>query len=73
MERYQDVKRRYGVSKHESSQWREGQTGTRRVAEAGSRVPQSPNVPWNVQGADYQMLKRACLDPSIRLVDVFGF
>ncbi|KXX74095.1 hypothetical protein MMYC01_208906 [Madurella mycetomatis] len=73
MERYRDVKRRYGVSKHESGQWREGQTGTRRVAEAGSTVPQSPNVPWNVQGADYQMLKRACLDPSIRLVDVLGF
>lgn len=75
MERYQDVKRRYGVSKHESWQWREGATGgtRRRVADVGSPSQQSPGVPWNIQGAEYRMLKRACFDPAIRMVDFRGF
>ncbi|KAK4105935.1 hypothetical protein N658DRAFT_538347 [Parathielavia hyrcaniae] len=74
MERYQDVLRRFGGSRHESCQWREGQTGTRRVAQAGSSDQQTPgSVPWDIQGAEYRLLKRACFDPAIRLVDLAGF
>ncbi|KAG7292697.1 hypothetical protein NEMBOFW57_002734 [Staphylotrichum longicolle] len=73
MERYQEVKRRYGASGHESCQWREGQTGTRRVSEVGSSGQQPLVVPWDVQGTEYQMVKRACFDPTIRIVDSRGF
>ncbi|KAK4128981.1 hypothetical protein N657DRAFT_676684 [Parathielavia appendiculata] len=72
MERYQDVLRRFGGSKHESCQWRESQAGTRRVAEPGSFDQQTLSVPWDIQGVEYQLLKRACFDPAIRLVDVTG-
>lgn len=72
MERYQDVLRRHGSSKHETCQWREGQTGTRRVAEVGSFEPQAFSAPWDVQGTEYQMMKKACFDPSIRFVDPRG-
>jgi hypothetical protein len=74
MERYQEVLRRYGGSRHESCQWREGQTGgTRRVAEVGSFDQQAFSVPWDIQGAEYQLLKKACFDPAIRVVDPRGF
>ncbi len=74
MERYQDVKRRYGIlGGRESCQWREGQTGTRRVAEVGSGDHQLLAVPWDVEGTEYQMMKRACFDPAIRVLDSRGF
>jgi hypothetical protein len=74
MERYQDVKRRYGASKHENCQWREGSTGgPRRVAEVGSSIQQPLSVPWNIQGTEYQMMKKACFDPAIRIVDSRGY
>jgi hypothetical protein len=73
MERYQDVMRRFGGSKHESCQWREGQTGTRRVAEVGSFDQQPLSVPWDIQGTEYQLVKRACFDPAIRIVALNGF
>jgi len=73
MERYQDVLRRHGGSKHETCQWNEGQTGTRRVAEVGSYDQQAFSVPWDIQGVEYQMMKKACFDPSIRVVDPRGF
>ncbi|KAH6854170.1 hypothetical protein B0I37DRAFT_305038 [Chaetomium sp. MPI-CAGE-AT-0009] len=72
MERYQDVLRRHGGSKHENCQWREGQTGTRRVAEVGSLDQQAFSAPWDIQGTEYQMMKKACFDPSIRVVDPRG-
>ncbi|KAL2261704.1 hypothetical protein VTK26DRAFT_3577 [Humicola hyalothermophila] len=73
MERYQDVKRRYGLSKRDSCSWKEGRTGTRRVAEVGSSSQQPLGVPWNIQGAEYQLMKKACFDPTIRIVDSRGF
>ncbi|KAL2193765.1 hypothetical protein P885DRAFT_44533 [Corynascus similis CBS 632.67] len=73
MERYQDVLRRHGGSKHEACQWNEGQTGTRRVAEVGSYDQQAFSVPWDIQGVEYQMMKKACFDPSIRVIDPRGF
>ncbi|KAL2019799.1 hypothetical protein VTK56DRAFT_9150 [Thermocarpiscus australiensis] len=73
MERYQDVKRRYGVHKHEDCPWREGQTGIRRIAEVGSSDQQPFSVPWNITGTGYQLMKRACFDPAIRLVDFQRF
>ena len=74
MERYQEIKRRYGGSGgHEGCQWREGQTGTRRVAEVGSRDQHTHSVPWDVEGTEYRMMKRACFDPSIRVLDSRGF
>ncbi|KAL2166881.1 hypothetical protein VTG60DRAFT_2060 [Thermothelomyces hinnuleus] len=73
MERYQDVLRRFGGSKHETWQWKEGQTGTRRVAEVGSYDQQAFSVPWDIQGLEYQLMKKACFDPSIRVVDPRGF
>ncbi|KAK3310709.1 uncharacterized protein B0T15DRAFT_46639 [Chaetomium strumarium] len=72
MERYQDVKRRHGSSGQES-QWREGQTGSRRVAEVGSADQQPLSVPWDIKGVEYQLVKRACFDPAIRIVDFKGF
>ncbi|KAK3300786.1 uncharacterized protein B0H64DRAFT_23048 [Chaetomium fimeti] len=72
MERYQDVLRRHGSSKHETCQWREGQTGTRRVAEVGSLDQQAFSAPWDIQGTEYQMMKKASFDPSIRVVDPRG-
>ncbi|KAK3902337.1 hypothetical protein C8A05DRAFT_33956 [Staphylotrichum tortipilum] len=73
MERYQTVKRRHGVSGHESCQWKEGETGTRRrVAEVGSVDQQHLGVPWDIQGAEYRMLKKACFDPATRVVDPRG-
>ncbi|KAL2128301.1 hypothetical protein VTI74DRAFT_9365 [Chaetomium olivicolor] len=73
MERYHDVKRRHGASRHESYQWREGQTGTRRVAEVGSFDELVLGAPWDIQGAEYRFLKRASFDPTIRLVDFRGY
>ena len=73
MERYQTVKRRHGISGHESCQWKEGETGTRRrVAEVGSADQHHLGVPWDIQGAEYQMLKKACFDPAARVVDPRG-
>jgi hypothetical protein len=72
MERYQEVMRKYGATKHESCQWREGQTGTRRVAEVGSFDQQPVNVPWDIHGSEYQLLKRACFDPTVKMVDPEG-
>jgi hypothetical protein len=73
MERYQDVMRRFGGSKHESCHWKEGQTGTRRVAEVGSLDQQPLSVPWDIQGTEYHLMKRACFDPAIRIVDLKAF
>lgn len=71
MERYQDVMRRYGVSK-QNSQWKEGITGNRRVAvDSPDQLPIS--VPWNIQGPEYQTLKKACFDPSVRLANTEDF
>jgi hypothetical protein len=72
MERYQDILRRHGSSKNETCQWREGQTGTRRVADVGSLDQQAFSAPWDIQGMEYQMMKKACFDPSIRVVDPRG-
>ncbi|KAK4132357.1 hypothetical protein BT67DRAFT_86465 [Trichocladium antarcticum] len=72
MERYQEVKRRYGVARQGPCQWREGRTGTRRVAEMGSADPPL-SVPWNIQGSEYQRMKRACFDPAVRIVDSGGY
>lgn len=73
MERYHDVLRRHGLSKHDNCPWREGSTGTRRVAEVGSSSQQPLGVPWNIVGTEYQMMKMACFDPAIRIVDSKGF
>ncbi|KAL1837259.1 hypothetical protein VTJ49DRAFT_4083 [Mycothermus thermophilus] len=81
MERYHDLLRRYGGSKQEAAQWHEGKTGglgsatrgPRRVAaEVGSTDAITFDVPWDVVGRDYQMLKRACYDPTIKVVDRKG-
>ncbi|KAL2161644.1 hypothetical protein VTH06DRAFT_8206 [Thermothelomyces fergusii] len=48
MERYQDVPRRFGGPNHETWQWKEGKTGTRRVAEVDSSGQQAYSVPWNI-------------------------
>ncbi|KAK4200184.1 hypothetical protein QBC40DRAFT_280401 [Triangularia verruculosa] len=62
MEKYQDVKRRYGNSKLTDCHHDGHQSKTRLV------VDQPLGLPWNIKGQEYHLLKQACFDPTARVV-----
>ncbi|KAK3990351.1 hypothetical protein QBC44DRAFT_265127 [Cladorrhinum sp. PSN332] len=74
MERYQDVKRRHGDSKLTSCHYKEESSSGRSKGspvEIGSvAAPEQPlALPWDIKGPEYQLLKRACYDPAVRVVN----
>lgn len=67
MEKYQDVKRRYGESKLTSCHYKEG--SRKSPVEIGSAPEQPLGLPWDIKGHEYQLLKKACYDPAVRVVN----
>ena len=66
VEQYRDVKQRYSAS--------EGHEGRRKVTsiDVAAVKSQPLSMPWDIKGQEYQMLRRACFDPSVRIVDLNG-
>ncbi|KAK3393496.1 hypothetical protein B0H63DRAFT_531315 [Podospora didyma] len=67
VEQYRDVKQRYTAS--------EGHEGRRKVPNmdvVAVKSQQQLSLPWDIKGQEYQMLRRACFDPSVRVVDLNG-
>ncbi|KAK3362272.1 hypothetical protein B0T25DRAFT_1945 [Lasiosphaeria hispida] len=69
-ELYRDVKRRHELSPKKP---KKDETGAEFAEQTPLPEEQPLAVPWSIRGQEYQMLKRACYDPSIRLVDANGF
>lgn len=75
-ELYRDVRRRYEGSDREKKQKQRrdvvvdvGQSG-----KSESREREQPfSLPWDVKDEEYRLLKKACFDPSVRLVDMHGY
>ncbi|KAK4167070.1 hypothetical protein QBC43DRAFT_256075 [Cladorrhinum sp. PSN259] len=67
MERYQDVKRRYGDSKLTSCHYKEG--ASKSPVDIGSAPERPLGLPWDIKGQEYQLLKMACYDPAVRVVN----
>ncbi|KAK4190574.1 hypothetical protein QBC35DRAFT_75089 [Podospora australis] len=80
MEKYQDLKRRYGESKltscHYSKESPDGRNHSLRpspeIGSSGASTPDTQHspplgMPWNVKGPEYQLLKQASFDVAARV------
>ncbi|KAK3329793.1 hypothetical protein B0H66DRAFT_38201 [Apodospora peruviana] len=69
-ELFRDVKKRYPASSHERKDDDIADLGRARKDDDPKQLF---SLPWDVKGEEYRLLKRACHDPSVRLVDTHGF
>jgi hypothetical protein len=70
-EKFRDVKKRYKETGHEEN-------AHDAIHSSGAGSPRSSKdkphlVPWDVTGDEYELLKKSCCDPSVRLVDTHGY
>lgn len=76
-ELYRDVRRRYEKDSSwegKQKQKREvvGDVGQAEMSESSNKE-QPFSLPWDVKDEEYRLLKKACFDPSVRLVDMHGY
>lgn len=81
-ELYRDVKRRYEWSNKTNSKRLSyyGDVKDEKAHSTTSKTEQGSgddsdkfSLPWDIKDAEYGLLKKACYDPSVRLVDMLGY
>ena len=77
---FRDVRRRYegsGSSREKKQKEKQKRDVVVNVGQSGkskSGEEEQPfSLPWDVKDEEYRMLKKACFDPSVRLVDMHGY